>query len=397
MNTSTVPNLPTMLHALLSEISVSSTSAQWDTGNIKVIHKLADWLGDLGFTIEIQTLQDKPDKANLIATLGTGAGGLVLAGHTDTVPFDEGRWAMNPLALTEKDNRFYGLGSTDMKGFFPIAIEAAKAFVDKQLDEPLIILATCDEESSMDGARALAAQGYPKARYAVIGEPTNLRPIHAHKGVMMNAITITGRSGHSSNPALGNNALEAMTLVLNDFQQFRAELQQRYQSPLFEINVPTMNLGCIHGGDNPNRICGECELHFDVRCLPGMESEVINNLLHERLQPIAEQLSINISLRELVKPISPFEQDKNSDWVKICEKLTGHTAETVAFGTEAPFLKQLGMQTIVMGPGSIDQAHQPNEYMAMEQVQPAIDLLKALIQRCCFSCHTGPRAHYCPK
>jgi acetylornithine deacetylase len=372
-----------MMHELVSEISVSATSPAWDTGNLNVINKLADWLTTLGFQCQILPLANNPNKANLIATLGSGPGGLVLSGHTDTVPFNEERWSVNPLALTERDNKLFGLGSTDMKGFFPIAIEAAKAFLDQPLKEPLIILATADEESSMDGARELAAQGAPKARYAVIGEPTELKPIRMHKGMMMNAITIQGRSGHSSNPALGNNALEAMQIVMADLLNFRQEMQQRYQNPGFDVAVPTLNLGCIHGGDNPNRICGQCELHFDLRALPGMDNDELLEEINQRLKPLAQQLAINISLRPLIASLPPFEQAADSELVKVAEKLTGHSSEAVAFATEGPLLQQLGMETIVMGPGSINQAHQPDEYMALNQVQPAVDLLKQLIARFC--------------
>ncbi len=378
-----VPPLLTMMNELLSEMSVSSTSPEWDSGNVAVINKLADWLGSLGFNCQIMPLPGKSNKANLIATLGTGSGGLVLSGHTDTVPYNENRWDMNPLGLTERDNKLYGLGATDMKGFFPIAIEAAKSVLDKTLSEPLIILATADEESSMDGARALVDQGLPKARFAVIGEPTNLRPIRMHKGMMMEAVTVEGRAGHSSNPSLGNNALEAMHWVMADILAFRSELQQQYNNPLFDVAVPTLNLGCIHGGDNPNRICGQCELHFDLRALPGMNNDELHAALDQRLKPLAQRLGINISLRALVKNIQPFEQSPDSELVKAAEQLTGYSAEPVAFATEAPFLQQLGMQTIVMGPGSIDQAHQPNEYMALNQVQPAVDLFTRLIGKFC--------------
>ena len=378
-----VPSLLVMMHELLSERSVSSTSPEWDSGNLAVINKLADWLGSLGFNCQIMPLPGKANKANLIATLGTGSGGLVLSGHTDTVPYNESRWDMNPLALTERDNKLFGLGATDMKGFFPIAIEAAKSVLDKTLTEPLIILATADEESSMDGARALVEQGMPKARFAVIGEPTSLMPIRMHKGMMMEAVTVEGRAGHSSDPSLGNNALEAMHVVMGDILAFRGELQQQYNNPLFDVAVPTLNLGCIHGGDNPNRICGQCELHFDLRALPGMNNDELHAALDQRLKPLAQQLNINISLRALIKNIQPFEQSADSELVKVAEQLTGHTAEPVAFATEAPFLQQLGMQTVVMGPGSIDQAHQPNEYMALNQVQPAIDLFTRLIGKFC--------------
>ncbi len=379
----TVPPMLTMIHELLSEISVSSTSAQWDTGNRQVIDKLAGWLSTLGFSCEVLPLPGKEHKANLIATLGSGPGGLVLSGHTDTVPFNESRWTMNPLALTERDNKLYGLGSTDMKGFFPIAIEAAKEFLDQPLKEPLIILATADEESSMDGARALAAQGIPKARFAVIGEPTELKPIRMHKGIMMQAITVEGRAGHSSNPALGNNAMEAMHLVMTDLMAFREEMQQKYNNAAFDVAVPTLNLGCIHGGDNPNRICGQCELHFDLRALPGMKNDDLTHEISQRLKPLAKQLKVNISLRSLISNLEPFEQPADSELVKVAERLTGYSADAVAFATEGPLLQKLGMQTVVMGPGSIDQAHQPDEYMALNQLTPAIELLKQLIRQFC--------------
>ncbi|MBL4583392.1 MAG: acetylornithine deacetylase [Pseudomonadales bacterium] len=375
-----------MLQQLIELPSVSSTQESIDQSNLPVIERLAQWLGDLGFDTEIlhiKTTPGRPAKANLIATLGAGPGGLVLSGHTDTVPFDDHLWSVNPLALTQKDNRLYGLGSTDMKGFFPIAIEAARAFKDENLKAPLIILATADEESSMSGAEDLVRMGRPKARCAIIGEPTGLKPIRCHKGMMMESITITGQAGHSSDPSLGNNAMEAMFVVAADLAKFRAELQAKYQNPLFSTPVPTINFGCIHGGDNPNRICGSCEMQFDIRPLPGMVNDEIRAAIRKRLAPLAQQLQINIELKSLFAGIPAFESPADSDLVKACEKLTGHAASAVSFGTEAPFLQALGMDTIIMGPGSIDQAHQPDEYMSLDQVQPTIDVLKQLIAKFC--------------
>jgi acetylornithine deacetylase len=149
------------LRQLVATPSVSSTDPHWDQGNRGVIELLESWLSGVGFATEIIDVQSNGAKANLIATLGSGPGGLVLAGHSDTVPFDEDRWQSDPLGLSERDNRLYGLGSTDMKGFFPIAIAAASRYLDTPLKQPLILLATADEESSMSGARALAAAGRP--------------------------------------------------------------------------------------------------------------------------------------------------------------------------------------------------------------------------------------------
>ncbi|MEZ5570673.1 MAG: acetylornithine deacetylase [Halioglobus sp.] len=371
------------LRQLVGTPSVSSTDPSWDQGNRAVIDLLAQWLADMGFRVEIQALTAKGDKANLIATLGSGSGGLVLAGHTDTVPFDEGRWQSDPLVLSERDNRLYGLGSTDMKGFFPLAIAAASAFSADTLKQPLILLATADEESSMRGARQLAAAGRPKARAAIIGEPTSLVPVRMHKGIMMEAVRVTGRAGHSSNPALGNNALEGMHAVISDLIAYRQALGARYSNDFFQVAVPTLNLGCIHGGDSPNRICGKAELHFDLRMTPGGDNATVRAELEQRMQTLAQQLKLEIELRPLIEEIGPFEQAAQSEVVLLAEKLTGHTAEAVAFATEAPFLQQLGMETIVMGPGSIDRAHQPNEYLELEQIEPCITLLQNCIRHYC--------------
>jgi acetylornithine deacetylase len=380
---SSLPDLFGMLQALVATPSVSCSTPAFDMGNRAVVELLAQWLEPLGFEVEIIPIAGQPAKANLIATRGRGPGGLVLAGHTDTVPYDEQRWQFDPFRLTERNGRWYGLGSTDMKGFFPVAIEAARTFADTELRQPLIILATADEESSMDGARQLVEQGRPKARFAVIGEPTDLVPARLHKGMMMEAVTLVGRSGHSSDPALGNSALEAMHEVMGELLTLRDELQARYRDPAFSVQVPTLNLGCIHGGDNPNRICGECELHFDLRPLPGMDIHDLRDQISRRLTPLAQRRGINIGLRALFPGVQPFEQPADSDLVRAVEKLTGHTAGTVGFATEAPFMQQLGMETVVFGPGSIDQAHQPDEFIAIDQIHPAIATLQALIRQFC--------------
>jgi acetylornithine deacetylase len=307
----------------------------------------------------------------------------VLSGHTDTVPFDEDRWRSDPLGLSERDHRLYGLGSTDMKGFFPLALAAAGRFLDSELQQPLILLATADEESSMNGARALAAAGRPRARAAIIGEPTSLVPVRMHKGIMMKSVRVTGRAGHSSNPALGNSALEAMHTVIGDLMGYREELKQRYSNPLFAVAWPTLNLGCIHGGDSPNRICGQTELHFDLRLTPGGDSDAVHEEIAGRIAGLADQHQIDIELGSLIKSVDPFEQADDSELVRTAEQLTGHQAQAVAFATEAPFLQQLGMETIVMGPGSIDRAHQPDEYLELDQIGPCIELLSQCIRHYC--------------
>src|SRR5690554_5804231 len=372
------PDVRTMLARLVAIPSISSASAQWDQSNEAVVNLLAEWLHALGFRNEILPVPGVPGKFNLVATLGSGPGGLVLSGHTDTVPYDDKHWQSDPFTLTERDNRLYGLGTCDMKGFLALAIEAAKHFLDQPLKQPLIILATADEESSMSGARALAEAGRPLARAAVIGEPTRLQPIRMHKGIIMESVRIQGRSGHSSDPSLGANALEAMHSVMSELLALRSELQQKHRNAQFRVDVPTLNLGCIHGGDSSNRICGRCELEYDLRPLPGMSIDGLRNAISERLRPLNDRFGVKIETHSQFPGIPPFETPADSELVRLAERLTGHRAEAVAFGTEAPFLQSLGMDTIVMGPGSIDQAHQPDEYLALDQVRPTVELLRNL-------------------
>lgn len=378
-----------MLKQLVAEPSISSTTADIDRSNLRVIEHLANWLDDLGFATELMPLPDRPDKANLIATLGangkTHPGGLVLAGHTDTVPVDESLWQSDPFQLRDSDQRFYGLGSCDMKGFFPVALHAAATFADKNLAAPLTIVATSDEESSMAGSRYLVESGRPRADYAIIGEPTGMQPIYAHKGVSMMSVQVHGAAGHSSDPSLGNNALDTMHAVMSALMSFREQLAQQHQHPGFAVNVPTLNLGCMRAGDNPNRICGHAELQIDLRLLPGMDSEAIHKQLEQRCHDAAVGSNTHVTVSTVYPPVPPFESSAEGALTKSLAQLSGRTPGTVAFGTEAHFLQTLGMQTVVWGPGHIDQAHQPDEYLEQSHILPAIDTLQKVIGQYCLT------------
>ena len=387
MSQHSLPGPVQLLRQLVGLASVSSTDPRLDQGNRAVIDLLAGWLEQLGFRVELQLLNESGSKANLIASRGSGPGGLVLAGHTDTVPFDDGLWNFNPLDITEQDNRLYGLGSTDMKGFFPLVLQAVGEIADQSLQQPLIVLATADEESSMNGARALAAAGRPLGRQAIIGEPTGLVPVRLHKGIMMESVQITGRAGHSSDPALGNNALDGLHAVLDMLISYRGQLARRAHHPGFDVTWPTLNLGCVHGGDNPNRICGQAELHFDVRVTPGLSNEQIREEIRQHLQRLSADSGLDFEMSSLIAGVEPYQQSADSELVRMAEKLTGHRAQAVAFATEAPYLQQLGMDTIVLGPGSIKRAHQPDEYIEMDQLQPCIELLRRFIGH---YCRSGP-------
>lgn len=379
-----IPPLRERIGRLVATPSISSAKPDLDQGNLAVVEQLAEWLEALGAKVQVLPLPEQPDKANLVATIGgSAAGGLVLSGHTDTVPYDEGRWQHDPFGCEEADNRLYGLGTADMKSFLALAVETVARHRKRRLRQPLTVLATANEETDMSGARALAAAGRAMGRFAIIGEPTSLKPVRLHKGIMMEGIRITGRSGHSSNPARGVSALEAMQRVMGELLRWRQELQERYREPMFAVPIPTLNLGHIHGGDSPNRICALCELHIDLRTLPGMDHEVLRAAMQQRLQRCLDGSEARLEFTSLFAGVPAMETAADSELVRVTEQLAGTSAGSVAFGTEGPFLRALGMDTVVLGPGSIDQAHQPDEYLPLDAIDPTLDILDQLVERFC--------------
>ena len=380
-----IPAFETCFAELIGMPSVSSIDPAHDQGNRAVVERLADYFTGLGLATEVKPIPGKPDKFNLLATLG-GAGepaALVLAGHTDTVPFDARGWHTDPFKLTKKADRYYGLGVADMKGFFPIVLEALARLAGARLKRPLAVVATADEESSMAGARALLAERRPLGRYCVIGEPTGLVPCHMHKGIIVETVRLTGQSGHSSDPALGQNALEGMHAVINALLAWRAELQRQYHNHDFKPPAPTMNLGRIRGGDSANRICAECELSLDLRILPGMSVAECRQRLHDTVRGAVAGRELRLEFSSVFDGTPPMRTARDSEIVRVSEKLSGRAARAVAYGTEGPFFNELGMETVILGPGDIEVAHRPNEYLPIDRIAPMIDIVTRLTRHFC--------------
>ena len=378
----TLPAFKESFAALVAAPTVSSIDPRHDQSNLPVVELLAEWFAELGFAIETMPVSGAGDKVNLIASLGTGSGGLVLSGHTDTVPFTESAWRQDPFRLTERDGRFYGLGTSDMKCFFPIVMQVLRALDLNKTKRPIILLATCDEECTMAGAKALVDADRGLGRHALIGEPTGLKPVIMHKGVMIETITLRGKAGHASNPSLGNNALEGMHQVMSALTEWRDRLQE-YSSVKFDVPNPTLNFGCIHGGDSPNRICAECELKVDLRVLPGMRIDEVRRELRQVATRAVAGSGLVVEFDGVFPGTPPMETDPGSEIVRVAEKLTGHAAGSVNFGTEGPYLNSLGMDTVVLGPGDIDQAHQANEYIEQSRIEPMQNLLRKMITHFC--------------
>ncbi len=370
------------LATLVGLPSVSSTDPARDSSNRDITDCLANWFRDLGFEVERHAVAGGA-KYNLIATCGKGENGLVLAGHTDTVPFDEGAWHSDPFTLNERDGRYYGLGAADMKCFFASVLGALEDVDPSRLRVPLTVVATADEETSMAGARELLAAHPALGRYGVIGEPTGLVPVAMHKGVAQLAVEVRGRAGHASDPALGNNAIDGMHAVLAGLRRWREELADTHAHPGFQVPGPTLNFGAIHGGDNANRICARCTLLVDLRFLPGMDLPAVVGDLRATVAAALAGSGLEHTVRELMSPVPPYAAPADSGIVRYAEEITGVPAGAVAFATEAPFLAGLGVETVILGPGAIAQAHQPDEYCAIDPLLRMVKINRRFIQRFC--------------
>lgn len=377
-----LPGLREMMRALVATPSVSSADARFDQGNRDVIDRLGSWLEPLGFRIEVVPVSASGHKADLIATLGSGEGGLALAGHVDTVPWDAGRWTTDPFALTERDGSLYGLGTADMKGFFAVALDAVRDLDPRTLTVPLTIVATADEESTMAGAEKLVSLGRPRPRWVVIGEPTGLAPVRMHKGVSLQRLVLRGRAGHSSDPDAAASALDGMHAAMGALYDLREQLARRFPHAGFVPPYPTLNLGAIHGGDSANRVCGECVLAFDLRPVPGMDLYALRAEISERVERAVAGRGLELSL-SYETGVPPFETPATSEIVRATEELTGEKAGAVAFGTEGPFFQRLGADTVVLGPGEISVAHQPDEHVSIEQLERATKLVRELVALKC--------------
>lgn len=379
------PDLETMLRTLIGTPSVSCVDAAHDMSNRPVAEAAAGWLDDLGFHVEIIDIPGFPGKVNLLAMLGPAerTGGLVLAGHLDTVPGDTPGWRDDPFRLRREGDDYVGLGTADMKSFLAVAIAAAARIEAADLREPVIILGTADEESSMCGGKALVRAGAPRARHALIGEPTALRPIRAHKGILFDAIRVHGAAGHSSNPALGSNALEGMHRVMQALMDFRADLARDFHNGIFEVPQPTLNFGHLHGGDTPNRICAEAELHIDLRTLPGMDLDEFRRALRRRASDALDGTSFSLGFEALFDGVGALETPADAALVRALEEMTGHAASAVAFSTEGPYLRELDMDVVICGPGDIGQAHQPEERVSRRALAASERQVGALIRKFC--------------
>jgi len=345
--------------------------------NLELIHFIRDELARLGVASRL-TFNRERTKANLFATLGEGKpAGVILSGHTDTVPWNGQAWTADPLDPAVRDGKLFGRGSADMKSFIALAVANAQAFLDSQAPFAVHLAFSYEEEIGCFGVRELIADlrdAGIKPLACIVGEPTSMVPAIAHKGVYRYRCCVRGKEAHSSLTPHSVNAIEMAARVvgkLRDMAEGFERSEPRYEG--FDVPFSTASVGQFHGGIADNVVPRDAEFRYEFRDLPTADARAMQQELvaHARsLEPAMQRVAPDAGFRfETICEIPSFLGSERDRVTQLAQRLSGEQRVTqVAFGTEAGLFKNSGIPTVVCGPGSINQAHQPDEYVSLEQL-----------------------------
>jgi len=376
--------LPTprdLIDALIAIPTVSRDS------NLDCIAFIRNYLADNGIN---STLVESDDgrKANLFATVGPMVeGGVVLSGHTDVVPVDDQDWHTDPFQVVEKDGRLYGRGTCDMKSFYAIALALVPEM--KQLRRPIHFALSYDEEVGCLGAPALIealTEAVPAPEAVIVGEPTMMRVVKAHKSIFRFHTRVTGHEAHSSQPHRGVSAVMVAGRLINWMhERQRRNALEASPNCTFEPPYTSLHCGVIHGGTATNIMAHHCEFNTDFRSVPGEDArnyfEELEAFAREVVEPEMKAIAPESGIEFRVDACVPaFEAEEEEPAVALVKRLTGQNdLECVSYGAEAGQFQEAGHSVVMCGPGSIDQAHQPNEFISLDQVSAGTTFIRRLI------------------
>lgn len=357
-------------------------------GNLELVAYAAELLSNAGARLSIAR-DETGAKANIFATLGPeGDGGIILSGHTDVVPVEGQDWTTDPFSMTERDGLLFGRGACDMKGFVAACLAMAPRFAEVELTRPLHFALTYDEEIGCFGARALvreiAAMGIRPA-IAIIGEPTGMGVVEGHKGCYEYTTEFAGLEGHGSNPDRGVNAVEYAARFASRLLELRDSLKQR-ASPTsrFDPPWPTLQIGRMTGGAARNIIAGQCTVEWEIRPIRISDADFVKHEIDayvaDTLLPAMREVYPEASIvTHVIGEVEGLAVEDQSEARDLALSLTGEPGATmVPFGTEAGLFQSAGISAVICGPGSIAQAHRPDEFIAVDQLASCIGMLERL-------------------
>ena len=335
---------------------------------------------------------DSGTKANLFATIGPERdGGIVLSGHSDVVPVADQSWSSDPFRMVERDGLLFGRGACDMKGFLAAALAVAPDYAARNLRRPIHFAFTYDEEVGCVGAQDLVRELQKrdlKPAMAIIGEPTAMQIVEGHKGCCEYSTHFHGLEGHGSSPDRGVNAVEYAVAYVTRLLELSAALKHRAPvGGLFEPPWTTVNIGRLAGGVAHNVIANHAEVDWEMRPVQDSDAEFVktkianycNDILLPQMQATHPEAAITTYVVGEVPGLEPMDDNAAR---RLVSELTGaNNAEVVAFGTEAGLFQRMGMSAVLCGPGSIEQAHKADEFVALDQLDSCLDMLERLAER----------------
>jgi len=372
-------------------VSFDTTSRE---SNLLLIEFIREYLAGLGIASELVHSEDG-DKANLYATVGDqDKPGIMLSGHTDVVPVDGQNWDTNPFEVVEKNRKLYGRGTSDMKSFIAITLAMLPTFLKRNLKIPLHLAFSYDEEVGCIGVRRLIDKlnGMSvKPAMCIVGEPTSMQVITGHKGKHSYNVHVHGFEAHSSLAPSGVNAIEFAARFIARLRSIAERIQAEGPfDDLYDVSHTTVHTGVISGGTQLNIVPKDCKFEFEFRYIGGEDplalEEEIRAFARDELEPSMQAIQPGTGIDiNLVNDMPGLEMDVDEEVVTFVKALAGRNDHAkVAFGTEAGlFRERAGIPTVVCGPGSIDQAHKPNEFIALEQVKAGEVFLERLMDRIC--------------
>ena len=371
-------------------VSFDTTSFK---SNLDLIKFIENYLNDLNIKSEL-IYDETKNKANLFTTIGPNLqGGIVLSGHTDVVPITKQNWTSDPFILTERDNKLFGRGSSDMKGFIAIVLSRVSAMVEKKLKKPIHLAFSYDEEIGCVGVHSLLDLIKKKSinpEFCIIGEPTSMEMVIGHKGKHAYDVKVDGLSCHSGQAPYGVNAINYASKLINYIEEINKE--KSIKGPFdneYEIPYSTLHTGLIKGGTILNIVPNLCQFEFEIRHLA--EDDPLEII--QRIKQYTEELLIkemhnispktNIEINEKINYPGLNISESISPVKKVKELLGNSSHKKVIFGTEGGlFKRELNLPTIICGPGSIDQAHKPDEFISIKQIEKGGTFIDKLINNC---------------
>ena len=371
---------------ILSELIKFQTVS--GTSNLKLIEYCEKRLGKLGAT-SFKTFDETKKRVNLFSTIAgkqkLNGGGIILSGHTDVVPASAKEWSSNPFVATEKNNKVYGRGSCDMKGFIACALALAPYFASQNLKKPIHFSFTYDEETACQGAPIMIRELKKRninCSICIVGEPTSMKAIQAHKGCYEYSTHFTGLAGHGSAPDKGVSAVEYAVRFINKLMDLREELKKRVpKNSVFTPPYSTLQIGRIKGGLARNVIADQCVVDWELRPVVPEDGKFVNESMEtyvkDVLLPEMKKVYPKANIeKEIIGEIVGFAKEEKSDAVNLACNLTGdNSQDVVSFGTEAGLFQEIGISTVVCGPGSIEQAHKIDEHVSFEQLKLCLKML----------------------